>query len=106
VGADHDDGCLSCLHLDDGSRVPVQALFVAQGSTPASELAVAAGARTTPDGWIVVDVEQRTSVPGLFAAGDVTDHHSHQISTALHEGTQAAAAVNYALYPRALRLDD
>lgn len=105
VGAEHDDGLLSCVRLDDGTALPVGALFVAQGSTPASELAAAAGAECTPGGWIVVDEEQRTSVPGLFAAGDVTHCHSHQVSTALHEGTQAAAAVNYALYPPALRLD-
>lgn len=105
-GAVADDGVLEALVLDDGSTLDVQALFVAQGSTPASDLAVALGARCTDAGWVVVDEEQRTSVPGLFAAGDVTAHHSHQLSTALHEGTQAAAAVNYALYPPSLRHED
>jgi thioredoxin reductase (NADPH) len=103
---DHTDGLVDTVHLDDGTALELEALFVAQGSTPASDLALALGARCNDAGWVVVDDEQRTSVPGLFAAGDVTAHHSHQISTALHEGTQAAAAINYALYPPALRLDD
>ena len=43
----------------------------------------------------------RTSTPtcpGLYAAGDVTSPHDHQVSAAVHEGNQAACAANYFLY--------
>ena len=46
----------------------------------------------------MVDLDQHTSVPGLYAAGDVTSPHDHQISAAVHEGNQAACAANYFLY--------
>ncbi len=103
VEAVHDGGHLRRLRLDDGRDLELGALFVAQGATPASDLAARVGAELNDDGWVVVDEEQHTTVPGLFAAGDVTALHSHQVATAMHEGTQAAAAVNYFLYPTTLR---
>ncbi len=54
-------------------------------------------------GYINVDTEQKTNVPGVFAAGDVTRLHSHQVTTAVHEGGQAASAANYYLYPPELK---
>jgi len=56
-------------------------------------------------GYILTDTEQKTNVPGVFAAGDVTRLHSHQVSTAVHEGGQAASAANDYLYPRELKDD-
>ncbi len=49
----------------------------------------------------MVDTEQKTNVPGFFAAGDVTRPHNHQITSAVHEGGMAAAAANYYLYGEA-----
>lgn len=57
------------------------------------------------NGYICVDSEQKTNVPGVYAAGDVDGLHSHQITTAVHEGGQAASAANYYLYPPALKHD-
>ena len=37
-------------------------------------------------------------MPGLYAAGDATAGHSHQVTTAAHQGATAATAVNYDLY--------
>jgi len=77
-------------------------LFVAEtqgGATPQTRLAEDLGVRLSKNGYIAVDTEQKTSVPGIYAAGDVTRLHSHQVSTAVHEGGQAASAANYVLYP-------
>ncbi|MDQ4090991.1 MAG: FAD-dependent oxidoreductase [Actinomycetota bacterium] len=61
--------------------------------------------RCSPNGYIDTDIEQRTNVPGVYAAGDVTRIHGHQITTAVHEGATAASAANYYLYPPELKAD-
>ena len=43
-------------------------------------------------------------LPALFAAGDVTDKHTHQVVSAAHEGAVAAQAANQVLYPPAQKL--
>jgi thioredoxin reductase (NADPH) len=52
----------------------------------------------SPNGYITVDTEAKTNVPGIFAAGDVTKLFSHQVLTAAHEGASAACALDYYLY--------
>lgn len=96
-------GRLAALRVADGRRIGCDRVFSVQGARPAAELAVALGARLGPHGHVEVDVEQRTSVPRLYAAGDLTRPHSHQVATAVHEGAQAASACNYDLYPAELR---
>jgi NADPH-dependent 2,4-dienoyl-CoA reductase/sulfur reductase-like enzyme len=51
--------------------VAVDAVCVSHGFVPRLELALAAGAEVGPAG-VVVDGEQRTTAPGVFAAGEVT----------------------------------
>jgi NADPH-dependent 2,4-dienoyl-CoA reductase/sulfur reductase-like enzyme len=75
VVAVEDGGDRLLAHLGDGSTVPVDAVIVAAGVRPAAALAAAAGAATTAAGALLVDDEMRTSVPGLFAAGDCTAAH-------------------------------
>ncbi|MGQ9720031.1 MAG: thioredoxin-disulfide reductase [Candidatus Jordarchaeum sp.] len=79
------------------SSLDVDAVFIAVGYRPVSEIAKEAGVKMDEEGYIVVDREQKTSVEGIFAAGDVTGG-VFQIATAVGEG--AAAAVNAYLYIR------
>ncbi|MGH6615618.1 NAD(P)/FAD-dependent oxidoreductase [Sphingomonas sp.] len=67
-------------------------IYPALGSHIRSELAVAAGARASKDGCLEVDAHQRTSVPGLFAAGDVVKGLD-QISHAMGEAGVAATTI-------------
>jgi thioredoxin reductase (NADPH) len=85
----------------DGDQIVVQtaageyrfdSIYPALGSTIRSKLAVAAGARTSDDGTLEVDDHQRTSVPGLFAAGDVVKGLD-QISHAMGEAGVAATTI-------------
>lgn len=99
------DGMMTAVLTRGGVRLELDALFSIQGSTPETELAKQLGVRLAPSGWIDVDSEQKTSVPGVYAAGDVTAIHSHQVSAAVHEGAQAASAANYFLYPPELKAD-
>ncbi|WP_163510006.1 FAD-dependent oxidoreductase [Fodinicola acaciae] len=53
-------------------RIRVDAVCVSHGFTPRLELALAAGCDLSPDRFVAVDNAQRTSVPGVFAAGEIT----------------------------------
>ncbi len=92
-----DDGILCNAILRDGTAIPTDFVFSLQGGSPNNTLAKEAGASVTPAGYVVVDEDQHTSVKGLFAAGDLTHRHAHQVATAVHEGLTAATAVQYYL---------
>lgn len=62
---------------ENGERHEVDALYPAFGCTVRSNLATSLGASCTENGNLVVDDHQRTTVEGLYAAGDVvTDLHN------------------------------
>jgi thioredoxin reductase (NADPH) len=62
-------------------------------------LAVAAGANSTDEGCLEVDDHQRTSIPGLFAAGDVVKGLD-QIGHAMGEAGVAATTIRNLLDER------
>ena len=72
--------------------LPVAALFVAVGTMPTSNLAVAAGVSVDERGYIVADETGVTNVPGVFAAGDVRTKALRQVITAASDGANAATA--------------
>ena len=74
-------------------------VYPALGSHIRSELAIAAGARASEDGCLEVDDHQRTSVTGLFAAGDVVKGLD-QISHAMGEAGVAATTIRNLLAER------
>ncbi|PNQ04280.1 NAD(P)/FAD-dependent oxidoreductase [Sphingobium sp. SA916] len=67
-------------------------VYPALGSIIRSELAMMLEAEATDDGCLIVDDHQRTSVPGLYAAGDVAKGLD-QISHAMGEGGVAATTI-------------
>ena len=67
-------------------------LYPALGSVIRSELAVQLGAEASAEGCLIVDDHQRTSVPGLYAAGDVAKGLD-QISHAMGEAGVAATTI-------------
>ncbi|MES2989283.1 MAG: NAD(P)/FAD-dependent oxidoreductase [Pseudomonadota bacterium] len=73
-------------------RLSFDTLYPALGSRIRSQLAVQAGARAAEDGCLEVDDHQRTSIPGLFAAGDVAKGLD-QISHAMGEAGVAATTI-------------
>ncbi|QTX06166.1 FAD-dependent oxidoreductase [Agromyces archimandritae] len=54
------------------TRVAADAVCVSHGFTPRLELAIAAGCALTPGRFVSADEAQRTSAPGVYAAGEIT----------------------------------
>lgn len=84
-------------------RMAFDSVYPALGTTVRSELAQLAGAQTSEDGCIVVDDHLETTVPGLFAAGDVViglDQISHAMGQA---GVAATTIRNHLAEERPIR---
>ena len=79
-----------------GQAAAFDLVYSALGTSPNAALADAIGATTGDDGRMVVDDHQHTSVPGLYAAGDVV-RGLNQIAVATAEAAVAATAIHNAL---------
>jgi thioredoxin reductase len=88
-----DDDRLRGVQLDDGCVVPRDALFVPPRFVPNNDLLVGLGCQVDGDGWITTDETGRTTVPGVWAAGNVVDPRA-QVITAAGAGSTAAIALN------------
>lgn len=75
-----------------GGELRFDSVYPALGSVIRSELAIALGAKANEEGCLEVDRHQRTSIPGLYAAGDVTKGLD-QISHAMGEAGVAAVTI-------------
>ena len=84
------DGCIT-IRTPYGEHV-FDSVYPALGSDTHTELAEQVGAKIAEDGTLPVDTHQRTSVPGLYAAGDVV-LGLDQISHAMGEGGVAATTM-------------
>ena len=82
---------VSGLRLSSGEVLEVKGVFFEEGAKGALELATALGVALDPENmrYIRVDRRQATSVPGVFAAGDVTGP-PFQVAKAVGEGCVAA----------------
>ncbi|HWZ18715.1 MAG TPA: thioredoxin-disulfide reductase [Ktedonobacteraceae bacterium] len=77
------------VKTDEVSTLPVQGFFLAIGHQPNTELFK--GILDMDNIGYIVPVEHTmTNVPGIFAAGDVTDHRYRQAVTAAGDGCRAA----------------
>ncbi len=73
------------------SEVPVDGVFVQVGESPNSIQAIEAGVEPEESGCALkIDIHQRTNIPGVYAAGDVSNHPVMQIGTAVGQGITAA----------------
>ncbi|MGH3674547.1 MAG: NAD(P)/FAD-dependent oxidoreductase [Mycobacterium sp.] len=66
-----DDGAATGLRLGDGSTVDADAVLVAVGAAPNTEMAQRADLAMGEDGGVLVDSALRTSDPDIFAVGDI-----------------------------------
>jgi thioredoxin reductase (NADPH) len=83
---------LKNVKTGDVSRKNVQGVFVFVGTLPNTEM-VKGLINLDENGFVVTDDNMQTSVPGVFAAGDLRSKLFRQISTAVGEGATASYAV-------------
>ena len=69
--------------------IPVDGVFVAIGRVPDTEL-FRGQIALDPQGYIIADETTRTSIPGVFAVGDVRTKPLRQIVTAAADGATAS----------------
>ena len=74
--------------LDDGSEIKTNGIFVFVGTLPNSK--IVEGLVDTQNGFVVTDEKMNTSLPGLFAVGDVRNTSFRQVVTATGDGAKAA----------------
>ena len=94
VGSDNPKGVEAVrvrhVETDEITEIPCKGVFVAIGHSPASEL-VKDQLETHNGGYVQVEAgSTRTSIPGVFAAGDLTDHTYRQAITSAGMGCMAA----------------
>jgi thioredoxin reductase len=88
-----DDDRLHGVQLHDGRVIPRDALFVPPRFVPNHDLLTGLACTLEADGWVSVDATGRTSVPGVWAAGNIVDPRA-QVITAAGAGSAAAIALN------------
>lgn len=98
------NGGLESVVMDNGERIDAQGLFIAMGQASSSDFAYTLGLLRNGQ-FIDTDREQRTNVPGVFAAGDCVGRFL-QISVAVGEGALAGrAAISHVKESRRTNLD-
>jgi thioredoxin reductase (NADPH) len=75
---------------EETKELAVDAIFVQVGEAPNSQIARGAGVEVDDRGYIKIDILQRTNIPGVYAAGDITNHPVKQVGTAVGQGITAA----------------
>jgi thioredoxin reductase len=88
-----DRGAVSAVRLAGGARVPIEGGFVRPEWHPALDFLTTVDAERDGEGHLVVDRSGRTSVPGLYAAGDAAAPGPQQLIVAAGQGARAAAVL-------------
>lgn len=76
-------------------EIPIERLYIEIGGVPGTALLTSLGTKMDPGGFIEVDETLQTSIPGIFASGDVISrkYSIEQISSAVGSGARAASSV-------------
>ncbi len=94
-------GTLQAVRLRDGGLIACAFAFFSIAHRPRNQLAVELGCEVVAEGCVVVDDEGRTSVRGVYAAGDVTPGLQY-VQVAAAGGARAGTACALSLREEAL----
>jgi thioredoxin reductase len=81
------------LEVDEQQIVCRSAVFVRPRFVPNNDVLLLLGCHVDEDGWPTADSAGRTSVPGVWVAGNVANPRA-QVITAAGEGSTVAIALN------------
>jgi thioredoxin reductase len=94
---------IHCLAFENGMQLDADKIFFAIAQYPADDLGAQLGCERDDEGRIVVGRHGLTSVPNVYAAGDITPGPQLAIAAAA-EGAVAALAIHKSLVPEERRL--
>jgi thioredoxin reductase len=94
---------IHCLAFENGMPLDANKIFFAIAQYPADDLGVQLGCERDDEGRVVTDGHGLTSVPHVYAAGDITPGPQLAIAAAA-EGAVAALAIHKSLVPDGRRL--
>ena len=84
---------LQGVELDGGRVIPRTAVFVRPRFVPNADLLTGLGCEVDENGWVVHDPAGRTTVAGVWVAGNAADPRA-QVITAAGQGSATAIALN------------
>ena len=93
-----ENGRIFCLKLDDGKQLDTDKVFFTIAQYPADDLGAQLGCDRDDEGHLLVDAHGNTSVPHVYAAGDITPGPQLAIAAAA-EGAAAALSIHTSLLP-------
>lgn len=97
------DGQVERVVFEDGSSEEFQAMFFHIAYGPGSSLPAELGCEANEEGILQVDEDFETTVPGVYAAGDIV-HGSKLAIRAASDGTRAAIGIYRSLLPEERRV--
>ncbi len=78
------------LKTNKTREIDVDGVFIEIGYVPTNELVKDIGLSVDKAGFIITDIDKKTNIHGIFAAGDVSTNPLKQITTAVSDGSVAA----------------
>jgi thioredoxin reductase (NADPH) len=99
----YDGSRIVCLELEDGMNLDADKIFFTLAQYPSDDLGAQLGCARDSGGHIVVDDGMRTSVPHVYAAGDLNPGPQLAIAAAA-EGAIAALHMHKSLVPDGRKL--
>lgn len=96
VDFEHEAGMLKRVGLEDGSSMVLDALYAKLPFEQHCRSAIEIGCQLTDHGFLEVDEFAKTSVPGIYAAGDCTTQ-LRSVAGAVATGSKAGAMLNHEL---------
>ena len=88
-----DRGAVSAVRLADGSRMRIEGGFIRPRWDPALDFLDGVAVDRDSEGHLLVDRSGRTSIPGLYGAGDAAAPGPQQLIVAAGQGARAAAVL-------------
>lgn len=103
IGRIRGEALVEGVQFADGRTVPFDALFFHIAYGPGCSIPATLGCDADEQGTLIVDKDFETSVPGVYAAGDIT-HGSKLAIRAAADGTRAAIGIYRSLLPEDRRV--